>query len=359
VSRQKSGLHNWCCRCATVWRWRWRILWRRRWVNLALLSYGAAAVAVMVAMGFLALPLLRGVAILTFHTGPPFMLWIYLLLGIAVGVLLHRALAPLSQSLPAHQSTEERDDLAGHFMGVVAVIYAVLVAFVVVTAWQGRSDALSIATQEQHDVDDLFHLVMGHDTPGATAALVMLRYYAMYTQGEWYQMRNEAVLCTDTSESSPECLAPSGTISNRANELAHCIRDYAFRLQAASNERANYEETIRMAATFSEDRAERRLRYQNRTLQPVLWLSFVLGAFILVGMTYFVRGQGHRGQLVRTTALFAMMGMMIALALIFDRPFVGTMQVTPNGWKGLVDHFDSDLSSARMRDIDLQHVCKS
>ena len=308
-------------------------------------------------MGFLASPLLRGVTIWRYRTDPSFMLSAYLFLGIAVGVLLHQALAPLSRSVPAHQSPSEPDELAGHFMGVVAVIYAVLVAFVVVTAWQGRSDAISIATQEQHDVDDLFHLLLAHNTRGSNGAMVMLRYYAMYTQGEWYQMRNQAAICTDTSESSPECLDPNGAISNRANELAHCIRDYTFGLQAASHERAGYEETIRTTAAFSEDRAERRLRYQNRTLQPVLWLSFVLGAFILVGMTYFVRGQGHRAQLVRTTALFGMMGMMIALALIFDGPFVGSMQVTPDAWKALVAHFDSDLTPAQVRGIDLRHAC--
>jgi hypothetical protein len=74
-------------------------------------------------------------------------------------------------------------------------------------------------------------------------------------------------------------------------------------------------------------------------------------------MTYFVRGQGHRAQLVRTTALFGMMGMMIALALIFDRPFVGSMQVTPDAWKTLVGHFDSDLTPARMGGIDLRRAC--
>ena len=243
-------------------------------------------------------------------------------------------------------------------MGVVAVIYAVLVAFVVVTAWQGRSDAISIATQEQHDADDLFHLVLAHKTGDANGALVMLRYYALYTQGEWYQMRNGDVLCTDTAESNPVCLGPYGAISRRANELAHCIRDYAFGTSGASQGPARYEEMIRMTAAFSEDRAERRLRYQDRTLQPILWLAFILGAFILVGMTSFVSGQGHRAQLVRTIAFFAMMGMMIALAFIFDRPFVGSMQVTPNTWRALVDHFDTDLDPALTRDADLKSLCK-
>jgi hypothetical protein len=329
----------------------------RRTAVRALFGFGAAAIAVMVLMGLSALPLLRGVSILSWHTGPVFMLVIYLLLGTAVGQLLHKALGPMSQSLKDHKGEGERDELAGHFMGVVAVIYAVLVAFVVVNAWQGRSDATSIATQEQHDVDDLFHLILPHNKPESNRVLVMLRYYAMYTQGEWYQMRDAATLCTDTSESSPECLGPAGAISSRANELAHCIRDYAFGLRAVSEEGASYEEAIRMTAAFSEDRAERRLRYKYRTLQPVLLLSFILGAFILIGMTYFVRGQGHRGQLVRTTALFAMMGMMIALALIFDRPFVGSMQVTPDDWKALVDHFDRDLSEHKIPGADLHKAC--
>lgn len=285
------------------------------------------------------------------------MLFAYLIMGVVVGVLLHQGLAPLSRWLPAHRREEQHDELAGHFMGVVAVIYAVLVAFVVVTAWQGRADAISIATQEQHDVDDLFHLLEAHNTPKANAAMLMLRYYAMYTQGEWYQMRIEEPICTDPTESTEECVSPPGAVSSRANELAECVRQYVFGLQASYQGRPNADESVKMAEAFSEDRAERRLRYQDRTLQPVLWLSFVLGAFILVGMTYFVKGQGHRAQLVRTTALFGMMGMMISLGIIFDRPFVGNMQVTPDAWKYLVSYFDADLSPERVRGINLTQDC--
>jgi hypothetical protein len=49
----------------------------------------------------------------------------------------------------------------------VGVIYAVLVAFVVVTAWQTNDHAKDLTMQEQHEVDDMFHLYAAfHNSDG-------------------------------------------------------------------------------------------------------------------------------------------------------------------------------------------------
>jgi hypothetical protein len=331
---------------------------KRVWSVLVPILSAIGAGLLAAAMFALASPFVLGFEIGGWRTGPLFTLASFLVLGATLGWLVHYALAPLARWLTAHMLFGEHHEMAGSFLGVVSVIYAVLVAFVVVTAWQGRDYAVSIAAQEQHNVDDLFHLAAADRAPNAEKLMVMLRYYAMYTQDEWYQMRREEELCYDTAEASRQCVRPEGAISNRANELAHCIREFTFALQPTNErERLSYDQEIRIAQALGENREERRLRYQERTLQPVLWLSFILGALILVGMSYCVGGQAHWSQLVRTCALFAMMGMMIALALVFDRPFTGTTQVSPTGWKALLAHFDADLAADKVPYVDLHRIC--
>ena len=82
---------------------------------------------------------------------------------------------------------------------------------------------------------------------------------------------------------------------------------------------------------------------ENRTLQPVLWWSFIIGALIIVVMKYTIVGQHWCKQMIRSMSLFAMVGMMVALALIFDRPFQGEMQVDGNGWYQLTRQFDEEF----------------
>jgi hypothetical protein len=111
-----------------------------------------------------------------------------------------------------------------------------------------------------------------------------------------------------------------------------------------------YEEGIRLVQSFSENREERRRRYQERALQGALWFSFILGATILVFMTYFVEGQSRVLHGIRTSGFFAMIGMLVALAFIFDRPFVGASQVSGGEWNVLQTHFAQDLRAPTTSD---------
>lgn len=279
------------------------------------------------------------------HWKPVQLLFIWIGLGAAIGVIVHLILIALGRALPPIKGApREPHDIEGHFLGVVGVLYAVLVAFVVVTAWQARDQAEAITLQEQHGVDDVFHLYKGYPDMSAQVIMLMLRDYATYTAAEWIQMRYNESLCSDSVDADASCLRPQGAISKHANELAHCIRQSAVLLRPSTlAEQAIYEDAIRTIQNVSELRSERRRRYENRTLQPVLWWSFIVGAVIILVMKYSVVGQHWSTQVIRSAALFAMVGMMLALALIFDRPFEGEMQVDGSGWYELARHFDGDV----------------
>jgi hypothetical protein len=289
---------------------------------------------------------------------PRYTLLTFIVLGIIVGLVLHFALIPATVELEKRGLLGKYHELASHTVGVVGVIYAVLVAFVVVTAWQARDHAESLTLQEQHNVDDLFHLDAAYPNEETQRIRIMLKYYTMYTQGEWNQMQQEHELCLDTSASSAACIRPEGAPSRHANILAHCIREHTFALRPTTpQEQVIYQEGIGIVQKFSEARDERRLRYQERTLQPILWLSFILGGLVLVGMTYLIAEQDPKSLAVRTSALFAMIGMMVALGLVFDRPFAGQMQVSGSTWKAMLTHFNHDLLEQRIRDQGYPSEC--
>jgi hypothetical protein len=46
---------------------------------------------------------------------------------------------------------------------------------------------------------------------------------------------------------------------------------------------------------------------------------------------------------MRATALCAMIGIMFALALVFDSPFIGKDSISGNQWCNIVAHFDLEI----------------
>lgn len=291
---------------------------------------------------------------------PAWLLIVWIGLGVLAGALIHVVLSVCGLWFSgSRRAPWPHHEIESHFVGIVGTIYAVLVAFVVVTAWQARDHAEQLTLQEQHNVYDLFHLAEGYANDKARFIRFMLRDYTNYTAAEWNQMQHEQELCTNTEESDDWCIRPAGAISKHANELAHRIEDCTIAI-APSNPREQvlYQESLRILQTFSENRAERRLRYRSHTVQLILWVSFLSGALILVIMAYFVAGQDWRSQIVRSMALFAMIGMMVALTLVFDRPFVGRTQIPNGSWNELTKHFDSDLDYAATPYHGLPSTCR-
>jgi len=291
---------------------------------------------------------------------PVVLVFAFAMLSAALGLLANWQLARLSRWLEKGGHLREKHQMAGHFIGVVGVIYAVLVAFVVVTAWQTNDHAKDLTMQEQHEVDDLFHLDAAfHNSDGDGIRLMLANYAAVMTD-EWKEMKRGDQLCLDTSETCPPS---SSKPSQEANRLAHCIREAAFNLVPETRQQqVVYEEGIRLVQSFSENREERRRRYQERALQGALWFSFFLGATILVFMTYFVEGQSRVLHAIRTSGFFAMIGMLVALAFIFDRPFVGASQISGDEWDVMQTHFSQDLptptTSERIAAEDVFANCK-
>jgi hypothetical protein len=82
--------------------------------------------------------------------------------GGCVGFFLH---FPFDH-LAVRRKPRSQSDMSGHFLGLVGVLYAVVLAFVVVTAWQERDHTEEVSMQEEAAAADLFDTVHAfHRTP--------------------------------------------------------------------------------------------------------------------------------------------------------------------------------------------------
>jgi hypothetical protein len=327
-----------------------------------------ALLALIVAVFVLAIVLFRNVS---WTLGwPPFVFLIAMMaLGAGIGVIIHYGLLRLSNWFAGLMQMGEHNEIAGHFLGVMGVIYAVVLAFVVVTAWQQYDHTDEVVLQEQREVNTLFHLMGAYrESNQAVDIQWLLRDYAANTVREWQQMQraehplcpdfifrtssaNEADLCASSNPRvDPVFLIAAKPYPLRStNCLAREIMGRVSALQpAGTHDDIIYLQSMGQAESFVQDRTDRLRPYDEPPLPGVLWLSFPLGALILICMTYFIANQDSRSQLLRTSALCAMIGMMTALALIFDHPFTGHAQISKSGWNNLIANFQHEIEHGGM-----------
>jgi hypothetical protein len=79
-----------------------------------------------------------------------------------------------------------------------------------------------------------------------------------------------------------------------------------------------------------------------------MWMAFVSGALIVIGLVYLLE-EPCAAQRLRATALGAMIGMMWGLAIIFNHPFVGNRPVSGAPWCKIVEQFDMEIDHALPR----------
>lgn len=311
----------------------------------------------------------------------PMVLLIVIVLSVAVGLALHETLlrwrggAMHKRARPSASVAHE--EFMGHFFGVIGVLYAVVLAFVVVTAWQQRDHVEEVVMQEQDDVRDLLLLVDQYEPftkhpTGRSSRLPLLdahKALVAYAAGmakEWEQMRYgsacsdytagaEARGCFDeqvatagstlsglTSSSTSNLTSPSASNlvarpgSSQNNLAVHRIASAIFSLQPANGAQTNiHREAIHDIELLLENRDHRR-RHAEEHLQFTLWLALFIGGLVTLSVGYF-RQFDERAQLVRTLSLSAMIGMMFAIGLIYDHPFNGPDGIESTQWEEIAN----------------------
>lgn len=298
------------------------------------------------------------VALTAFVWAPsPLLVVAFTAAGASCGFLLHFPFDLLATAF----KTRSRGEMAGHFIGLVGVLYAIVLGFVVVTAWEQFYRTEEISTNEQHDAYDLFNTVAFYDyahrergrvQPQVDLILSTLTSYAGGLQEEWQLMNRGGSLRLRGSQFRPldprSCRIqgkPSAETPAMSNDDTMAeIRCRILQLDPDNlRDQAVYESSLRLLTDLSDVRNNRRQHYEKPPLQPEMWTAFVLGGLILVGMLYLVEASSP-GQRVRAMAVGSMIGMMWALAAIFNHPFDGSSPISFGAWKYIDNAFGCEAA---------------
>jgi hypothetical protein len=206
-------------------------------------------------------------------------------------------------------------DVAGFIFAIVGVIYAVLLAFVVIVVWEQFEAAEEKATAEATSVATLYRLAHGFPTTVESAFKSELRDYddVVITQ-EWPAM--------DHFQSTP-----------RADDIVSELYETLDTVQPTTDQETSvYMEMMTKLNEFSAERTERILA-SREGLPPVMWVVLFFGAFTTIAFTYFFGPESFTAITIMVALLSAMIGLMLFLIWITDHPFSGDLKVEPEAFQ--------------------------
>ena len=288
----------------------------------------------------------------------------WLLLAIVVvfcvgaGELLRRLFHVLNNKVQLQATSADGNHLVGYVFGVCGVVYAVVLAFVVVTAWQQFDHAEEVAVEEQNAAVSLFIILDPYKDSDLSDVKHELQIYAHSMWSDWYFLRKGGTLPAD--KDAP-ILAPSSCVhkgigslwphggdeaqQNRdaAAKAAFCVgTDLSNWQPETASAQADYAASMTRFEHFLNGRA-RRVEFANQHLPGIMWGSLIVGAVVILIFTFLFAEKSSWNQIARTAALSAMMGIMFAEALVFDHPFIGPNRIDDSHWRSIACLFDSRL----------------
>jgi len=220
-----------------------------------------------------------------------------------------------------HKIMEKHNDVAGFIYAVIGVIYAVLLAFVVVAVWEIYRDAQAKVEVEVKHMADLFRdaATLGPEMQKKVQKEIV-NYAHIVTNHEWELM-------TDGGHSD-EALVSMHKIFNYYKEFA----------PQTEYEKIWYAEQVSKLNDFSDAR-NLRIVSSTESVPFFMWIVLILGAVITIGFSFLFGTENSRAQALMISALSGIIMLVLLLIVAMNHPFKGSVSVSPEPFIEQIEHF--------------------
>ena len=232
-------------------------------------------------------------------------------------------LAVVRRRVPSNE-LERHTDVAGYIYAVIGVIYAVVLALVVIAAWEEYRDARAAVANEASAVLNLARAANGWpagDRAAVESALVA--YARQVVDEEWPAMAS--------GDFGPT--ADNVTL----NELWQALNEAEASAAAKS---ASYEVALLQLDYLSEARGDRLLLGQEG-LPVSMSVILIIGAVVTVGFAYFFAVENGRLHALMITSLAVLVVLLLLLQFQLGQPFEGVSAIEPTAMELVLAEIDS------------------
>jgi Protein of unknown function (DUF4239) len=252
--------------------------------------------------------------------------------------LLALAGLELVQRLVPAESRQRHNDVAGFIYAALGVIYAVLLALVVISVWEEYDAASETVEQEANALAEIAWLGNRLPEPEGTHIQELARSYAPeVVDKEWPLMeQGEAPLMTQV-EGTPAGWTLIDDI--RAN-----LQDFQPHTPADEQLYAEGLDQVQRLA----DARRMRLVAAEEGIPAVLWAVLIFGGVAAIGFTYLFGLQNTWAHRLMVLTLAAVIGLVLFTIGAIEHPFSGGARIGTGAFELVLERFQtSKLSNLR------------
>jgi hypothetical protein len=246
--------------------------------------------------------------------------WVLILLLFLVTALAMTG-PPLVRRFVAIEKLRSNNEVAGFKYAVIGVLYAVLLAFVVIITWERFYDAEKSLAVEAGSAATIYRLSGGFDeSSAATLRANMSAYLKSVLADDWPAMA--------VGRSS---LVTTRVLSDLYEELVH--------YRPADLHDADLQKDL-LSELDQLTRARReRLVMAEGTVPNVIWFVLFLGATLTIAFTFFFGIRNVIVQSMMTGVLAAIIFSAILVVVAIDRPYTGAVTVSMESIRAVLEDF--------------------
>jgi Protein of unknown function (DUF4239) len=243
-----------------------------------------------------------------------------------LGLYLVRILVPLERLKQNHE-------VAGFTFGVIGAFYGLLLAFVIVAAWERFDRAEAEVQGEGVALTSLYRLSKGFTEPVATQMQKAIRAYTRkQIDEEWPDMARYQFGRVDDSM-GPLVLWQLATNYKPTNDS---------RQQMLVDK--SFDQLTQLSDAYS-----LRYLYSRENLPSVVWVVIYAGLIITIGFSYFFGLETFRSQALMCAIFSSLMGLTIVAILELAHPYQGAVTVSDRPFKYALMRMD-DMDKAALSD---------
>jgi len=233
----------------------------------------------------------------------------------------------LVQLLVPTDLRQEHNDVAGFIYAVLGVVYAVLLALVVIAVWEDYGRARETVESEANAVAEIFWLAHELPEPEHLRLQELARSYAReVVEEEWLLMEQ-------------------GEASLRGwvliDDIRATLQGYEPRTAA---EAALYSEGLDQVEELADAR-RMRLVVSRQGMPAVLWVALVFGGVAAVGFTYLFGLENTWTHRLMVVALASVIALILFTIGALEYPFSGGASISTGAFDLILERFETSKLS--------------
>jgi Na+/proline symporter len=213
------------------------------------------------------------------------------------------------------------NEVAGFKFATIGVLYAVLLAFVVIIAWERFHDAERALATESGAAATIYRLAAGLNMPAAAAVREHITAHLQSVlEDDWPAMANGH---------------SSAATTRTLNGLYEILVNYRPTDLHDSN---LHRDLLSEADKLTEARRERLVMAEG-SVPGAIWFVLFLGAVLTIAFTLFFGTENVVTQSLMTGVLAALIFSALLVVIAIDRPFSGAVVVSQESVRAVLEDF--------------------